>query len=59
MSRQERVSSIPDQSEGWLTPSQGVTHPRSKADSAFHPLPLSSRIRDTFSANWSRCGRCT
>jgi hypothetical protein len=37
--------------EGWMacSPLQGLTHPRSKADSVFHPLSLSLQIGDTFS----------
>jgi hypothetical protein len=54
--RQDSVTSTLDMAEGWMacSPLQGVTHPRSKADSAFHPLSLSQQIGDTFAAKWNR-----
>jgi hypothetical protein len=38
--RQESMLSISDQVQRYLAPSRGVAHPRSKADSPFHPLAL-------------------
>jgi hypothetical protein len=39
----ENAPSIPNREEG-VACSEGVTHPRSKVDRAYHPLPLSSHF---------------